>query len=44
MSKILHEKAVMMAWSLGVIAMGCLPRRQALRVGHLILRKFPERL
>jgi hypothetical protein len=44
MSKIFHEKALTIAWSLGLVAMGCLPRRHALLLGHLILRKFPDGL
>jgi hypothetical protein len=38
--KIFHEKAATIASSLGLVAMGCLSRRHALLLDHLILRKF----
>jgi hypothetical protein len=42
MLNILNTTAANIAWSLGLAAMGCLPRRQALHFGRLLLRKFPE--
>jgi hypothetical protein len=42
MSKILNETAAIVTLSLGLAVMGCLPRQHARRLGHLILRKFPN--
>jgi len=43
MLNILNTTAANITWSLGLAAMGCLPRRHALHLGRLLLRKFPER-
>jgi hypothetical protein len=39
---ILDMTAEILAQYLGLVAMGLLPRRQALRLGHLIARKYPH--
>jgi hypothetical protein len=38
----INTKAEAIAFKFGLIAIGCLPRRQALRLGDLLLRKFPH--
>jgi len=41
-SKILNATAAIVTLSLGLAVMGCLPRPHARRLGHVILRKFPN--
>jgi len=42
MSNILSRTAEIIAHNLGLVAMGLLPRHQALRLGHVIARKYPH--
>jgi hypothetical protein len=42
MLNILNTAAAAIAFNLGLVAMGLLPRHQALRFGRALVRKYPR--
>jgi hypothetical protein len=42
MLSILNAAAATIAFNLGLVAMGLLPRHQALRLGRMLVRKYPR--
>jgi hypothetical protein len=42
MLNILNAAAATIAFNLGLVAMGLLPRHQALRLGRVLVRKYPR--
>jgi hypothetical protein len=38
----LNAAAATIVFNLGLVAMGLLPRYQALRLGHVLVRKYPR--
>jgi hypothetical protein len=42
MLNVLNATAATIAFNLGFVVMGLLPRHQALRLGRVLLRKYPH--
>ena len=42
MPNILNTTAATIVFNIGLVAMGLLPRHQALRLGRALVRKFPR--
>jgi hypothetical protein len=42
MLNILNATVATIAFNLGLVAMGLLPRHQALRLGRVLVRKYPH--